>query len=57
MFKQATEGDCAQDRPGVFAGPAARAKHDAWKLQEGKLNYTARDEYVEEARRQMSEHS
>ena len=57
LYKQATEGDCEGERPGLFAGVAARSKYDAWKAQAGKLDYDARDDYIEEARLQMSEHS
>lgn len=57
LYKQAVEGDCEGERPGIFAGIQARSKHDAWKAQEGKEDMHARDEYVEEARLQMSEHS
>jgi acyl-CoA-binding protein len=34
FFKQATEGDCTGDRPGMFA-LTAKSKYDAWKAIEG----------------------
>ena len=56
LYKQATEGDAKGDRPGLFAG-ADRAKWDAWKALEGKDATEMKSEYIEEAQRQMREHS
>ncbi|AXA49747.1 diazepam-binding inhibitor (GABA receptor modulator, acyl-CoA-binding protein) [Malassezia restricta] len=46
LFKQANDGDCNTQRPGMldFAG---RAKWDAWNSLKGKSKEDAKKEYVE----------
>ena len=46
LYKQATEGDAAGDRPGGFDFKAI-AKHDAWADLKGKDADTAMQEYVQ----------
>lgn len=46
LFKQATSGDVAGSRPGIFA-PRARAKHDAWAKLSGLPRERAMARYVE----------
>lgn len=46
LFKQATEGDNTEERPGGFDFKAI-AKHDAWKELDGKDKDAASTEYVE----------
>lgn len=45
LYKQGTEGDCTQERPGAmdFVG---RAKHDAWAALAGTPQEEARLQYV-----------
>ncbi len=45
LFKQATKGDCAGDRPGMmdFVG---RAKYDAWNALSGTSRDDAMDQYI-----------
>ena len=45
LYKQATEGDVQDKRPG-FTNPVGRAKHDAWASVTGMSVEDARDEYV-----------
>jgi acyl-CoA-binding protein len=45
LFKQATDGDVAGDRPGGFDFKAI-AKYDAWAELKGKPKETAMQEYV-----------
>ena len=45
LYKQATEGDNVDDRPGGFDFKAI-AKHDAWVQQKGKTNEQAQQEYI-----------
>jgi len=45
LFKQATEGDVNEPRPGGFDFKAI-AKHDAWNSKKGKTKDTAMEEYV-----------
>ena len=45
LFKQATEGDIAGDRPGGFDFKGA-AKYDAWESLKGKPEGEAQQEYV-----------
>jgi diazepam-binding inhibitor (GABA receptor modulating acyl-CoA-binding protein) len=45
LFKQATEGDAAGDRPGGFDFKAI-AKFDAWEELKGKTKEQAMSEYV-----------
>ncbi len=45
LYKQATAGDVAGKRPGVF-DPRGRAKHDAWAAIRGKSTEDAMAEYV-----------
>jgi diazepam-binding inhibitor (GABA receptor modulator, acyl-CoA-binding protein) len=46
LYKQATEGDNDEVRPGGFDFKAI-AKHDAWAEQKGKSKDDAMREYVE----------
>jgi diazepam-binding inhibitor (GABA receptor modulator, acyl-CoA-binding protein) len=46
LYKQATEGDVAGDRPGGFDFKGA-AKYDAWAGQKGKPKEIAAREYIE----------
>ncbi len=46
LFKQSTEGDNSNDRPGGFDFKAI-AKHDAWASESGKDKEQAMTEYVE----------
>jgi diazepam-binding inhibitor (GABA receptor modulating acyl-CoA-binding protein) len=46
LYKQATEGDVAGDRPGGFDFKAI-AKYDAWKGLLGTSKEAARQQYVE----------
>lgn len=48
LFKQATEGDCVGDRPGMTQ-MVARAKYDAWKALEGVSRQDAMTQYAEHA--------
>jgi diazepam-binding inhibitor (GABA receptor modulator, acyl-CoA-binding protein) len=45
LFKQATEGDLDEPRPGGFDFKAI-AKHDAWTSKKGKTKEQAMEEYV-----------
>ena len=45
LYKQATEGDVSEDRPGGFDFKAI-AKLDAWAVQKGKSKEEARQDYV-----------
>jgi len=45
LYKQASEGDVAGDRPGGFDFKAI-AKYDAWAEQKGKSRDAAMDEYI-----------
>jgi len=45
LYKQATEGDVAGSRPGVF-DPKGRAKFDAWSARKGTAAADARQAYV-----------
>lgn len=45
LYKQATEGDVAGDRPGGFDFKGI-AKYDAWEELKGKSKEDARAEYV-----------
>lgn len=45
LFKQASEGDNVQDRPGGFDFKAI-AKHDAWFSKKGKAKDQAMQEYI-----------
>jgi acyl-CoA-binding protein len=46
LYKQATEGDCKGQRPGMmdFVG---RAKYDAWKALEGTSQEQAMQMYID----------
>ena len=44
LFKQATQGDAGDDRPGDMVG---RYKHDAWVALKGTPADTAKHQYVE----------
>lgn len=45
LYKQATEGDVAGERPGGFDFKAI-AKYDAWADLQGKSKDTAMNEYI-----------
>ncbi len=45
LFKQATAGDVAGDRPGLF-DPRGRAKWDAWEKRRGLSSDAAMQAYV-----------
>jgi acyl-CoA-binding protein len=45
LYKQATEGDVAGDRPGGFDFKAI-AKHDAWSEIQGKSKDQAMQDYI-----------
>jgi len=45
LYKQATEGDIDEPRPGGFDFKAI-AKHDAWNSKKGKTKDQAMEEYV-----------
>lgn len=46
LYKQVTEGDNKEDRPGGFDFKAI-AKHDAWAAENGKSKAIAQNEYME----------
>jgi diazepam-binding inhibitor (GABA receptor modulating acyl-CoA-binding protein) len=46
LYKQATEGDVAEARPG-FSDVVARAKWDAWNGLKGTVPDTARQAYID----------
>ena len=46
LYKQATEGDNEQPKPG-FADIVARAKWDAWKKLEGASSDEAMQQYID----------
>ena len=46
LFKQSTDGDNNEERPGGFDFKAI-AKHDAWASQKGKTKEQAMQEYVD----------
>ena len=46
LFKQATDGDNKEDRPGGFDFKAI-AKHDAWASKKGKTKDQAMQEYIQ----------
>jgi len=46
LYKQATQGDAAGERPGGFDF-VRRAKFDAWSAIEGTSAQSAKQEYVE----------
>lgn len=45
LFKQASEGDVTEERPGGFDFKAI-AKHDAWAALKGKSKEQAMQEYI-----------
>ncbi len=45
LYKQATEGDNVEKRPGGFDFKAV-AKYEAWLRQKGKLKDDAKKEYI-----------
>jgi acyl-CoA-binding protein len=45
LYKQATEGDVAGSRPGLF-DPKGRAKWDAWSAKKGTAAAAAKQAYV-----------
>lgn len=48
LYKQATDGDCAGDRPGIM-NPVGRAKYDAWKALAGASKDDAMLQYAQYA--------
>lgn len=46
LYKQATEGDNSEERPGGFDFKAI-AKHDAWAEKKGKSKEAAMQEYID----------
>ncbi len=56
LYKQATEGDVAGDRPGGFDFKAI-AKYDAWQELKGKSKEAAIVEYVELVNRLSTQYS
>ena len=50
LFKQASEGDCNTDRPGIldFKG---KAKWDAWNAKKGMSKDEARSAYINHAKK------
>ena len=56
LYKQATEGDVAGDRPGGFDFKAI-AKYDAWQELKGKSKEAAMVEYVELVNRLSTQYS
>lgn len=46
LYKQATQGDAGDDRPGVF-DMVGRAKHDAWAKNRGMSQEAAVEAYAE----------
>jgi acyl-CoA-binding protein len=50
LYKQATEGDPAGKRPGMF-DPVGRAKYDAWQKVAGTPADEAKQAYVDLVRR------
>jgi len=56
LFKQATEGDVLEERPGGFDFKAF-AKYDAWESQKGKSKDAAMAEYIELAKELIAKYS
>ncbi|WP_337883976.1 acyl-CoA-binding protein [Chromobacterium haemolyticum] len=54
LFKQATEGDAAGERPGMMDF-INRAKFDAWEKLKGKGGDEAKQEYVDVVKRLLEE--
>ena len=46
LFKQATEGDVSQPKPG-FSDLVGRAKWDAWNALKGQSSETAQQGYID----------
>ncbi len=46
LYKQATEGDAGNDKPGL-TDMVGRYKHDAWAALKGTAPDTARQQYIE----------
>ncbi len=53
LFKQASAGECAGDRPGVLDF-VARAKFDAWKALGGLSQDDAKQQYIDLVRSLMA---
>ncbi len=45
LYKQATQGDAAGERPGI-SDLVGRAKWDAWQALQGKDRDAAREDYI-----------
>jgi diazepam-binding inhibitor (GABA receptor modulating acyl-CoA-binding protein) len=56
LFKQATDGDVAGDRPGGFDFTAI-AKFDAWTSRKGKSKESAMQEYIDLVARLAKEYN
>lgn len=56
LFKQATEGDVAGDRPGGFDFKAI-AKYDAWAEVKGKNTDTAMQDYIQLVERLVQQYA
>ncbi|MBT1688539.1 acyl-CoA-binding protein [Dawidia soli] len=56
LYKQATEGDVAGDRPGGFDFKAI-AKYDAWAEIKGKSADTAMQDYVQLVERLVQQYA
>jgi diazepam-binding inhibitor (GABA receptor modulator, acyl-CoA-binding protein) len=56
LFKQATEGDVAGDRPGGFDFKAI-AKYDAWAELKGKHTDAAMQDYVQLVERLVQQYA
>ncbi len=56
LYKQATEGDNTEARPGGFDFKAI-AKHDAWESKKSLGKEKAMEEYVEMVKRLVEEYS
>lgn len=51
-FKQATEGDCKIEKPGMFK-MEAKAKYDAWMSRKGMSKEDAMKKYIELAEKHV----
>lgn len=56
LFKQATEGDVTEERPGGFDFKAF-AKYDAWNSLKGKSKEEAMTAYIELAKNLIAKYS
>jgi diazepam-binding inhibitor (GABA receptor modulating acyl-CoA-binding protein) len=56
LYKQGTEGDVNEERPGGFDFKAI-AKHDAWEELKGKSKDQAKQEYIAMVTRLLQQYS